>query len=404
VFRDRPDFRRAYLANAVSQLGDSFQFVAVMWLAVETGGAFGVIAVRLADGLPALLLGLHGGASADRRDRRRTMIAADLVRGLVLAPIAVAGFTGHLSIWAVAPAGLVVATASSYFVPAFGAALPQLVGREDMQRANGLASATNSSLMVAGRALAAALLIVVSIGSFFAVNAVSFFASAALLARVRLPRPPTDSVPSVSLHEGVDALRTRAGLRIAIAMLALGTAIMTGVWTVGVAELAHGRLGRGAAGLSLLLTATALGTILAGALLARRPLRLPVRRSCAAWALLLPGYVLLGSTGSLPLALLGTFVVGVAAGAPLVLLTTAVQQSIPDELLGRVLGVVFVANVGAKPLGLLLIAPLYGIVGVRAMFVAGGLVAASAALASTLAVAGATTRAREAAPAGSAGR
>jgi hypothetical protein len=64
VLRDRPGFRRAYLANAVSQLGDSFQFVAVMWLAVVTGGGLGVIAVRLADGLPALLLALHGGASA----------------------------------------------------------------------------------------------------------------------------------------------------------------------------------------------------------------------------------------------------------------------------------------------------------------------------------------------------
>src|SRR6476660_9122541 len=52
VLRERPDFRRAYLANAVSGLGDSFQFVAVMWIAVVTGGTLGVIAVRLADGLP----------------------------------------------------------------------------------------------------------------------------------------------------------------------------------------------------------------------------------------------------------------------------------------------------------------------------------------------------------------
>src|SRR6478672_12106875 len=105
VLRERPDFRRAYLANAVSGLGDSFQFVAVMWIAVVTGGTLGVIAVRLADGLPPLLLALHGGASADRGRRRRTMVAADLVRGIVLTPIAVAGLTGHLSIWAIAPAG-----------------------------------------------------------------------------------------------------------------------------------------------------------------------------------------------------------------------------------------------------------------------------------------------------------
>jgi hypothetical protein len=402
VLRNRPDFRRAYIANAVSQLGDSFQFVAVMWLAVVTGGAFGVIAVRLADGLPALLLALHGGVSADRRDRRRTMIAADLARGIVLTPIAFAGLTGRLSIWAIAPAGFVVATASSYFVPAFGAAVPSLAGRDNVQRANGLVSATNSMLMVAGRALAAALLAVVSIGSFFALNAVSFFVSAALLARTRMPRRSPEPVAAISIRGGFAALETRPGLRVAIGMLAIGTAVMTGVWTVGVAELAHTRFGHGAATLSLLLTATALGTIAVGTFLAHRPVRLKVRRSCAAWILLLPGCALLGSAGSLPLALVGTFVVGVSSGAGLVLVTTAAQESVPDEALGRVMGIVFLANAGAKPFGLLLLAPLYAVFDIRTMFIAGGAVAAAAGIVSMLVVV-AATRARAPAPARSAG-
>jgi MFS transporter, DHA3 family, tetracycline resistance protein len=394
----RPDFRRAYLANAVSQLGDSFQFVAVVWLAVITGGTFGVIAVRLADGLPGLFLALHGGSSADRRDRRRTMVTADLVRGVVLAPVAVAGLTGHLSIWAVAPAGFVVASATSYFQPAFGASLPGLAGRENVQRANGLVSATNSALMVTGRALAAALLALISIGSFFAVNAASFFVSAALLARVRIPRelPADGKMQHVAVREGFAALRVRPGLRVAIAMLAVGTAVMTGVWTVGVAELARDRFGHGAASLSLLLTATAIGSVSVGTLLVRRPMRMPVRLSCAAWVLLLPGYVLLGTAGSLPLALAGSFVIGVANGAALVLVTTAAQQSVPDELLGRVMGIVFLANVGAKPVGLLLVAPLYTLVGVRTMFVAGGIVAALAGTAAMSAVVAATRTARAA--------
>ena len=80
-----------------------------------------------------------------------------------------------------------VACASSYFFPAFTASLPVLVGRDEVQRANGLVTATNSALMAAGRAIAAGLLAVVSIGSFFALNAASFCVSAAILLRVRLP-------------------------------------------------------------------------------------------------------------------------------------------------------------------------------------------------------------------------
>ncbi len=127
------DFRRAYLAGGISQLGDAFQFVALMWFAVATGGPLGVIALRIANSLPALVFGLHGGIAADRWNRRRTMIVADIVRAAVLLPVAVAGLTGHLALWALVPAGFALAAATSYFTPAFGAFLPSLVGRENVQ-------------------------------------------------------------------------------------------------------------------------------------------------------------------------------------------------------------------------------------------------------------------------------
>jgi len=64
----RRDFRRAYLAIVISDLGDAFQYIALMWLALEAGGPLGLIAVRLADSLPALVFGFHGGVVADRFD------------------------------------------------------------------------------------------------------------------------------------------------------------------------------------------------------------------------------------------------------------------------------------------------------------------------------------------------
>ena len=82
--------------------------------------------------------------------------------------------------------------------------------------------------------------------------------------------------------------------------------------------------------------------------------------------------------------------VGVAAGSGFVLVSAAAQQSVPDELLGRVMGIVFLATVGAKPVGLLLIGPLYLLVGAPAMFVAGGIVCAVAGTASAMTVLSAT--------------
>jgi hypothetical protein len=103
----RRDFRRVYVAVSASELGDAFQYIALMWFAFEAGGPLGVLAVRLADSVPALVFGLHGGLVADRWDRRRVLIATDLVRACVLVPVAVAGLVGELPLW-----GLVVAARS----------------------------------------------------------------------------------------------------------------------------------------------------------------------------------------------------------------------------------------------------------------------------------------------------
>jgi MFS family permease len=275
-----PDFRWAYLAGAVSQLGDAFQFVALMWFAVAAGGPLGVIAVRIGNSLPALIFGLHGGAAADRWNRRRMLIVADLVRAAVLIPAAVAGIAGVLPLWALVPVGFVLATATSYFVPAFGAFLPSLVGRENVQQANGLISATNNILSVSGWALAALLLSFVSVGSFFALNAASFVVSALLLFGIRR-RPTEFPEPGEprQLLDGIASLRVRPGLGAAVAMLGLGMTVMTGVWTVGVAELAHSTLGHGASGLSLLFAATSAGTIASATFLSRRRVRRKVYSS-----------------------------------------------------------------------------------------------------------------------------
>ena len=123
----RRDFRRVYLAVAASELGDAFQYVALMWFALISGGPLGVMAVRLADSIPALAFGFHGGQVADRLDRKRTMIVADLTRGALLIPVAVLGLNGDLPLWLLVVVAFALTAGASYFDPAYGALLPSLV-------------------------------------------------------------------------------------------------------------------------------------------------------------------------------------------------------------------------------------------------------------------------------------
>ena len=146
----RPDFRRLYLAVAASELGDSLHYIALMWFALDAGGPLGVVAVRLADSIPALVFGLHGGIAADRWSRKRLMVSADLARGIVLVPVAAAGLAGALPLWGLVVAAAALETATSYFAPAYGATVPSLVERENVQRANALVQATAQALSIGG--------------------------------------------------------------------------------------------------------------------------------------------------------------------------------------------------------------------------------------------------------------
>ena len=375
----RRHFRRAYVAVVVSDLGDAFQYIALMWFALEAGGPLGLVAVRLADSVPALLFGFHGGAVADRFDRKRTMVAADLLRAAVLVPIAIAGLIGELPLAALVVAAFVLTAANSYWAPAYGALLPALVDRHNVQQANGLVRATGDGLGVLGWAVAALLLAVLPLSAFFALNAVSFALSAALLLSVRVHRtaqPPERP----RIRDGFAALRPFPMLVAVVGVLAVAVTISSGTWIVGVPELVRSELGRGAAAFSVVAAGYALGSITAGVALTRISVARKAEGSILAWGAYLPGYLLFAVAGSVGVAITGAVFVGLGQGTAWVLANSAAQEQIPDHLLGRVMGLVSLVHRGAHATGILFVAPLFAVVDARLVFAAAALAIPVAAL------------------------
>jgi MFS family permease len=356
----RRDFRRTYAAVAVSELGDAFQYIALMWFALVAAGPLGVIAVRLADSIPALLFGFHGGVVADRWDRRRVMISADLVRGAVLVPVAIAGLSGHLPLAVLVAAAFVLTAAASYFDPAYGGLLPELVDRRNVQQANGVVRATADALSVGGWAVAGLLLAFMPISWFFALNAASFFVSAVLLAGVRV-RGRVRGAEQPRIREGFAALRPRPMLAGAVVVLAVAVTLSSGTWIVGVPELVRSTLDRGAGSFSLVAAAYALGSICAGVALARYPVRRKAQASMLAWLIYLPAYGLFAVAGSLGVALAAGLACGVGQGSAWVLINSAAQEEIPDRYLGRVTGLISLVHRGAHASGLLIVSPLFAV-------------------------------------------
>jgi MFS transporter, DHA3 family, macrolide efflux protein len=362
------DFRRLYLAVAASELGDSLHYIALMWFALDVGGPLGVVAVRLADSVPALLFGLHGGLAADRFSRKRLMVSADALRAATLLPIAIAGLAGSLPLWGLVVVSFVLEAATSYFAPAYGATIPTLVQRENVQRANALVQATAQALSVGGWAVAAALLTFMPVSVFFGVNAVSFVVSALLIAGIRHGQEHDPHGASPSIRAGLTALRPRLVLAASVVALGVAVTITSGTWIGGVPTFVQKTLHEGAGTFSVLMVGYAAGSILSGAVLARVPIRRKARASMLAWVFYLPGYGLLALAHSLPVAFAGAFCAALGQSSSVVLINSAAQEEVPDSLLGRVIGVISLTHRGAHATGLIFVAPLFAVASARVVF------------------------------------
>ena len=159
------DFRRLWLANLTSSVGDRLVTVALaLFIIDETGSATDLGLVLAAHSLPLVGFLLIGGVWADRLSRTRVMIASDLVRFALHAALAVLILSGAVEIWQLVVIEALFGTAEAFFRPAFAGLVPQTVPRSEIQPANALTTFVNNVAEFAGPALATALVLGVGAG------------------------------------------------------------------------------------------------------------------------------------------------------------------------------------------------------------------------------------------------
>jgi len=135
--------------------------------------------------LPIAIVGPAAGVIVDRHDRRRIMIAADLIRGTAVLGLLLADSPS--TVWlAYAAIGISVA-ATGFFEPARQSTIPMIVEEGDLVRANALSTATWSAMLAVGAALGGAVTTLAGRDAAFLLNSCSFFLSAILIAAIRMP-------------------------------------------------------------------------------------------------------------------------------------------------------------------------------------------------------------------------
>jgi len=186
LIRGNRDFRLLWFGQIVSQLGDWFNYVALYALLYElTESATSVAFLMVVQLLPIGIVGPWAGVVVDRFDRRRIMIAADLVRGVVV--LLLLAVRTPETVWlAYVVTGTAVA-ATGFFEPARSATVPAIVQRDQLVAANSVSTGTWSAMLAIGASLGGAVAALFGRDTAFLLNSGSFLLSAFFLWRMRVP-------------------------------------------------------------------------------------------------------------------------------------------------------------------------------------------------------------------------
>ncbi|HWD10936.1 MAG TPA: MFS transporter, partial [Solirubrobacteraceae bacterium] len=175
-----------WLAHSASVVGSKIVIVALALFVIGlTGSATDLGLVLAAYALSLVTFLLIGGVWADRLPRHRLMMATDLARFSLHALLAVLIFAGSVRIWELVAIEALYGGAEAFSRPAANGLLPQTVPEADIQQATAITGMSSNVSEFLGPALATALVLGAGAGWAFALDAVTFLASAALLSRVR---------------------------------------------------------------------------------------------------------------------------------------------------------------------------------------------------------------------------
>jgi MFS family permease len=229
LIRTNRNFRFLWFGQIVSQLGDWFNTVAVFALLYQlTGSATAIALLMVLQVLPVAIVGPAAGVVVDRFDRRKIMIAADIIRG-----VAVLGLLLVRSpemVWFAYVVTATMVSASGFFEPARSATVPTIVGRERLVAANAISTGTWSAMLAIGASLGGLVAATLGRDAAFIINASSYFLSAVFLWQLRVPARPEGARASAGLTGVVEGLAyMRAHKEVArIALVKGGWALVGG--------------------------------------------------------------------------------------------------------------------------------------------------------------------------------
>jgi MFS family permease len=394
------NFRLLWIGEGISLLGDQFYLIALPWLVLQlTGSALALGTIMALASIPRAVFMLVGGAFVDRYSPRSVMIWSNAARFVLVALLSALVLTNNTQMWMLYVLALAFGLADAFYFPAQTAIVPQVLLQDQLQVGNTFVQGTAQLSLFLGPVLAGGLIALLGhgaaasgvpdmrgIGIAFGLDTLSFVASLLTLIMMRVPTLTKQAGEQQnvieSIKEGFVYVWSRTVLRVFFLLIVATNFLVLGPVTVGIPVLANIRLVEGAAAFGIIMSAfgggSLLGIILSGVLPQPKPehfgtVVLLVVASLGVGIALMP---LFGSTAVIAAICL---VIGAAAGYQRMMLFTWLQKRIPQELMGRVMSLLFFCAIGLAPVSNALAGALLDI-DLNGLFIGSGMLMAAVTL------------------------
>jgi MFS family permease len=344
--RDNRDFRQLYIARLVSFAGDWFLVVPLVGLVYEASDSpFAAAALVAIRAIPPLILAPITGFVSDRFDRKKVLVITDLIRAALALSLLLTDVISGL--WFPFLIAALDGGGASFFYPASGAALPNVVPPKDLGPANVMMGSAWGAMAALGAALGGIVAVVLSRDAAFVINAVSFVVSAALISTIRVPlQDLTQRVVAGFFSSIRDALAyARENTRIAALLSSKAMHSISSGGAVGLfAVISFTLYDAGDAGTGILFGARGIGNLI-GPIIAFRLVGNSLERTLGsigyAMAIWGASYLLVGMAPTLALATIAVAVGHMGGGTEFTFSTYGLQELSSDGVRGRVFALDF---------------------------------------------------------------
>lgn len=343
----------------VSVMGDMIYEIALgFWVLAFTGSPALMGILMSTSLLPGVILSPFAGVVVDRTNRKRLMIITDIIRGITIILVATAALIGILQLWMVFLAGIILGIGGAFFAPAVMSVLPQMVPKDKITNANSLFGMAYTGADILGNGIGGVLYVLIGAPLMFFLNGLSFLISGISIIFAKIPKSRETKITTENFISDLkDSFRfvwKLKGLFYIMIIFAIFSFLIH-IAVVLLIPLFQFTPGLGAAKYGIAVASYTAGVFLGMVVLSAVKVQ-PHKRAALMLASLTISnlcLIIFALTSDFYLMVVLLLIAGIAESVTNVFILSSIQSVVPDDMMGKVMGLVSTVTMALIPVAMI---------------------------------------------------